>query len=61
MKFIEPYGAVVATIEQSSGNECVGSMWTETKIWSPHTPIKEIIEWASNNHCSGRLIITIGE
>lgn len=59
MKYIKIYKRIIATKEMAAGNESVGSMWNETKTFSPETPIKDIVEWAYD--CHGKLIITIDE
>lgn len=60
-KGLEKYSRIIATIEKSAGNGEAGDTWTETKSFSKRTSIKRIIEWAVENFCSGRLIITIDE
>jgi hypothetical protein len=55
------YDTVIAIAEKSAGNAEIGDMWLETKSFKKHTPISEIIKWASEINCSGKLIITIDE
>ena len=54
---------IVAVKEKSAGNESVGDMWLETKIFEESTPIVEIIKWSQNGRTEsrngGRLIITV--
>jgi len=38
---------IVAIVHRSAGNEVVGDMWHETKIFHGHTPIVDVLEWAS--------------
>ena len=59
MRYFEDYMTVVATKERSAGNESIGDMWTETKVFDKGKPIEEIIAWARD--CSGKLILTIDE
>jgi hypothetical protein len=51
----------VAIGEKSGGNESVGDMWLETKVFCASTEIREIIAWAHKREISGRLILTISE
>lgn len=39
---------VVAIKDMSDGNESVGEMWKETKIFDGSTPVIEIVEWAKH-------------
>ena len=59
MKYFENYTHVVAMREMSGGNDTVGNMWIETKVFEKSTPINEIIQWAK--HTGGKLIISIAE
>ena len=62
--FDDPPEMVVAIIEKSAGNERVGNMWLETKIFGLNTKIEDIIKWAYGNlrtSGQGRLIITIAD
>ena len=36
---------VVVIKECSAGNESVGEMWKETKIFEPDQPIQDILDW----------------
>lgn len=36
---------IIATIYRSAGNDCVGDMWTETKIFKGGQTIEEIFKW----------------
>jgi hypothetical protein len=51
--------SVVAIIERSAGNETVGDMWFETKIFDDDTPISKIVKWSDEKKRSGKLIITV--
>ena len=53
------YTRIVAMKEKVEGNESVGTMWTETKVFTKYTRINNIIEWAAD--CDGKLTITIDE
>jgi hypothetical protein len=57
----KPYTHIIAIGEKSAGNDTVGDMWTETKIFPRETPIEEIIEWAKEIKVNGKLVITISE
>lgn len=53
---------VVAIKDMSAGNESVGEMWQETKIFSLDTPVSEIIDWAMvNGSLRKRLTLTVAE
>ncbi len=51
---------IIATIYRSDGNETVGDMWTETKSFSSHQSIDDIIAWVEKqaNFRTARLTIT---
>lgn len=62
---------IVAILEMSDGNESVGEMWKETKIFSIKSSLEEVMDWANSvktrNASSqpiesfrGNLILTIG-
>jgi hypothetical protein len=51
---------IVAIQECCSGNESVGNMWLETKIFFEDARITDIIEWSKRLPCAnGKLIITV--
>lgn len=56
---------IIAIAYKSAGNESVGDMWRETKIFEPETPLVEIFKWASNNpdvkNYKGHIEITIAQ
>ena len=35
----------VVTIHRSAGNESVGEMWTETKVFKPESTVTDILNW----------------
>lgn len=37
---------IVAIKDMSAGNETVGEVWQETKIFDATTPVIEIVRWA---------------
>lgn len=37
---------IVAIKKMAAGNESVGEMWEETKIFDASTPVIEIVKWA---------------
>jgi hypothetical protein len=59
MKIPDNYNQVVAIAEKSCGNETIGDMWVETKIFDKGQAIFEIIKWAKDIDCTGKLIITV--
>ena len=61
MKFHEGYTRVVAVGECGVGNESVGTVWLETKVFSKDTPISSVIEWAKTQGVGGRLILTVDQ
>ena len=40
---------IVAIKDMSAGNESVGEMWQETKIFDGDTPLKDVMAWAGRN------------
>lgn len=52
---------IVAIKERSAGNESVGDMWLETKIFEPTTPASEIVKWGNGLSMSGKLILTTAQ
>jgi hypothetical protein len=59
---------IVAIKNMSAGNESVGEMWQETKIFEETTPVVEIIRWASRKDCFGNgiplaknLVLTVAD
>ena len=49
---------IIAIKEMSAGNESVGEMWQETKIFNSAEPIMNIFKWAGLNK---KITITIPE
>jgi len=58
MKTFKNYKRIIATKENSAGNDTVGDMWTQTKSFDKFTSIHRVIEWGD---CGGKLTITIDE
>jgi len=61
---------VVAIKERSEGNDSVGSMWLETKVFEPTATVLEVLEWAGQfsypkNAATGgkygKLMLTVAE
>jgi len=50
---------IVAIKEMSTGNETVGDMWKETKIFDESSTVKEVIEWAT--YPRKNVILTVAE
>lgn len=61
MRFYKNYTKVVAIIEKAAGNESIGDMWFEARTFPKEAPIEDIVKWAENKDCSGKLIIAIDE
>jgi len=40
---------IVAIKDMSVGNETVGDMWKETKLFPPDTPIIDVLRWSGTN------------
>lgn len=40
---------IVAIKQMSAGNETVGEMWNETKVFDENTPVGEVMSWATEN------------
>ena len=40
---------IVAIRDMSQGNESVGEMWQETKIFDGNTPVIEVVKWAADH------------
>jgi len=38
---------IVAILHRSAGNESVGDMWRETKVFDEITPLIEVFKWAN--------------
>ena len=53
---------IIVTIYKSAGNESVGDMWTETKIFKADQPIEDICLWVDSKTNGGfektRVVIT---
>ena len=53
---------VIVTIYRSAGNESVGDMWTETKIFTGSQTIEEICSWVETRTNGGitktKIVIT---
>ncbi len=54
---------IVAIKHCSAGNETVGEMWHETKIFEIDTPIEKIMKWAGNGYLRTKtdVVITVTE
>lgn len=40
-------GKIVVIRDMSAGNESVGEMWQETKIFDDTTPVGEVMDWGT--------------
>jgi hypothetical protein len=54
-KLIENQTKVVAIRHMANGNETVGEMWKETKIFDPEEPIENILQWAFDRDFKGSI------
>ena len=50
---------IVAIKDMSDGNESVGEMWKETKIFDGNAPIKDVMAWAGRRRKN--VVITLPE
>jgi len=50
---------IVAIKDEVDGNDSVGTMWQETKIFDSDTPIIEVMKWCGNYR--RRVVLTIPE
>ena len=50
---------IVAIKDEVDGNESVGTMWQETKIFDSDTPLIEVMKWAGSYR--RRIVLTIPE
>ena len=41
---------VIVIRDMSAGNDSVGEMWQETKIFNSDQPISDILEWAMDKY-----------
>lgn len=41
---------IVAILHKSAGNESVGDMWKETKVFEDVSTIKDILKWAESKN-----------
>ena len=47
--------------DMSAGNESVGEMWKETKVFSSESTIEEVMEWATDGtdyHSTRNVVLT---
>jgi len=49
---------IVAIKEMSAGNETVGEMWKETKIFLPGDTLEDVMEWASTGKRNDNVTLT---
>ena len=59
--FKKSYQQIIAILECADGNEKVGSMWHETRIFNKSQSINDVIQWAGSKsfYSQGRLILTV--
>lgn len=44
---------IVAILDRSAGNESVGEMWQETKVFDPEMSLIHVLNWAATATHSG--------
>ena len=47
---------IVAIKEMAAGNESIGEMWQETKIFDAEAPILEVVRWAAGEAVDGTIL-----
>ena len=55
---------IVAIKDMSAGNDTVGEMWKETKIFDDKCALSEVIEWATGGHgrsLNKNVVITVAD
>lgn len=50
---------IVAIRDMSAGNESVGEMWQETRIFDLQTPIEDVVKWAFGSTIPSKKRLTI--
>lgn len=45
--------SIVVIRDMSAGNESVGEMWQETKIFDESASLKEVMDWATEHDQAG--------
>lgn len=50
---------IVAIKDEADGNDSVGTMWQETKIFDSDTPLIEVMKWAGSYR--RKVVLTIPE
>jgi len=50
---------VVAMVECSAGNDSVGTMWIQTRVFNTSEPIANVMRWVEtlSSHCIGKVIL----
>ena len=49
---------IVAIKDMSAGNESVGNMWRETKIFEESATVKDVMDWAGDKI---NVVLTVAE
>ncbi len=55
---------LVVIVDKSAGNESVGEMWQETKIFPADTKLEDVMNWAmytarTDEHSRSRITLTL--
>lgn len=52
---------IIAIKHCSAGNESIGNMWKETKIFEEHNTLKDVLDWGMDSHekRKGYLVTTL--
>ena len=59
MKALAEYEKIVAIKYMSAGNDSIGDMWTDTKIFSKHDTLETVMAWVNSRKKD--VILTIPE
>ena len=52
---------IIAIKEMSAGNDTIGEMWKETKIFSPTDTLKDVMNWTRSRGGNDNIILTIAK
>ena len=52
---------IIAIKEMSAGNDTIGEMWKETKIFSPTDTLKDVMNWTKSRGGNDNIILTIAK
>jgi len=52
---------IIAIKEMSAGNDTIGEMWKETKIFRPTDTLKDVMNWTRSRGGNDNIILTIAK